>query len=70
MLLLRRVPAGMITSMYSPTIFVNVTLNSSPHIATYMRQWIGPALVQVMVCRIFGAKPLSKPVLGYYQLDP
>ena len=23
-----------------------------------------------MACRLFGAKPLSKPLLGYYQLDP
>ena len=27
------------------------------------------ALVQIMACRIFGAKLLSKPTLGYYQLD-
>ena len=35
-----------------------------------MRQWIGSALVQIMACRLFGAKPLSKPMLGYCQLDP
>ena len=35
-----------------------------------MRQWIGSALVQIMACRLFGAKPLSKPVLGYCQLNP
>ena len=23
-----------------------------------------------MACRLFGAKPLSKPMLGYCQLDP
>ena len=34
-----------------------------------MRQWIGSALGQIMACRLFGAKPLSKPVLGYCQLD-
>ena len=33
--------------------------------AAYMRQWIGSALVQIM----FGAIPLFKPTLGYYQLD-
>ena len=27
------------------------------------------ALIQIMSCRLFGAKPLSKPVLGYCQLD-
>ena len=45
-------------------------INSSPPSAAYMRQWIGPALVQIMACRLFGDKPLSKPTLGYCQLDP
>ena len=27
------------------------------------------ALVQLMACHLFSAKPLSEPVLGYYQLD-
>ena len=40
------------------------TLNSSPSSAAYMRQWIGSALVQIMACRLFGAKPLSKPMLA------
>ena len=44
--------------------------NSSPPSAAYMRRWIGSALVQIMACRLFGAKPLSKPMLGYHQLDP
>ena len=39
-----------------------------PHI--YMRQWIGWALAQIMACRLFGAKPLSEPMLDYCQLDP
>ena len=34
-----------------------------------MRQWI-IALVQIMACGPFGAKPLSEPLLGYCQLDP
>ena len=34
-----------------------------------MCQWIGSALVQIMACRLFGAKPLSKPMLVYCQLD-
>ena len=29
-----------------------------------------PPLVQIMPCRLVGAKPLSDPVLVYYQLDP
>ena len=45
-------------------------LYSSAPSAAYMRQWIGSALVQLMACRRLGAKPLSKPVLGYCFLDP
>ena len=36
-------------------------LNSSLP-AAYIRQWTGSALVQIMACRLFGAKPLSKPI--------
>ena len=41
-------------------------LNSSPPDATYMCQWIGSALVQIIACRLFGTKPLSEPMLEYY----
>ena len=41
--------------------------NSSPPSATYM-QWTGSALVQIMACRLFGAKPLPEPMLAYCQL--
>ena len=34
-----------------------------------MHQWIGSALLQIMACRLFGAKPLSEPMLAYCQLD-
>ena len=34
-----------------------------------MRQWTGPSFVQVMACRLFGAKPLPEPILAYCQLD-
>ena len=44
-------------------------LNSSPPSATYMRQWTGSSLIQVMACRLFGAKPLPEPMLAYCQLD-
>ena len=44
-----------------------------PHIcvsnAAYMRQWIGSAMVQIMACHLFGAKPLSYPMLEYWQLN-
>ena len=45
-------------------------INTYPPSAAYMRQWIGSALVQRMACRLFGAEPLSKPMLGYCQLNP
>ena len=44
--------------------------NSSPPSAAYMRQLTGSALVQLMACRLFGAKPCSKPILCYCLLDP
>ena len=43
-------------------------LTHFPRSAAYMRHWIGSALVQIMVCRLFGAKTLSKPMLDYCQL--
>ena len=30
---------------------------------------IRPPLIQIMVCRLFGAKPLSEPMQDYFQLD-
>ena len=33
-------------------------IDSSPPSAAYMRQWIGSGLVQIMACRLFGAKSL------------
>ena len=53
------------SSMLMPCI-----INSSPPCAAYMHQWIGSALLQKMACRLFGAKPLSKPMLDYCQLGP
>ena len=35
-----------------------------------MRQWTESTLVQVMACRLFGAKPLPEPMPPYCQLDP
>ena len=45
--------------------------NSYPPGAAYtcMRQWIGSALVQIMACRLFGAKPSPEPMLVYCQQD-
>ena len=51
------------------TICPESLLNSSPPSAAYMRQWTGSTLVQVMACRLLGAKPLPEPMLTYCQLD-
>ena len=36
----------------------------------YMRQWTRPSLIQIMACRLTGAKPLSEPMPEYCLLDP
>ena len=36
-----------------------------PSSAAYMRLWTGSALVQIMACRLFGAKPSPEPMLTY-----
>ena len=43
--------------------------DSSPSSAAYMHHWPGSALVQVMACHLFGAKPLPEPMLAYCQVD-
>ena len=45
-------------------------VNSSPLSNAYKRQWIGSALVQIMACRLFGAKPSSKPMLRLLSIGP
>ena len=35
----------------------------------YMRHWTKLSLIQIMNCPLFGAKPLSEPMLAYCQLD-
>ena len=45
-----------------------ILVNSSPLSAVYMRQWINSALVKILACRLFCAKPLSERVRGYFQL--
>ena len=42
---------------------------NSPN-AAYIRQWTGSALVHIMACCLFGTKPLTEPMLTYYQLHP
>ena len=43
-------------------------VDSSLLSAAYMRQWTRSSLVQVMACRLLGAKPLPKPMLTYCHL--
>ena len=50
---------------YHPSSF-----NSSPLSAAYMWQWTESTLVQVMACRLVGAKLLPEPMLLFSQLDP
>ena len=45
-------------------------VNSSFPSAAYMHQRIRSALVQIMACHLCGTKPLSKPILGNWSLDP
>ena len=47
---------------------INVCLTHLPLVPN-MCQWIETALVQIMACRLFGTKQLSKPMLGYCQLN-
>ena len=44
---------------YSQEDSLITEFNSSPPRASYMRQWIGSTLVQLMACRLFGAKAPS-----------
>ena len=65
------IPYVLRTYMYENKYVIStVSINSSPPPPLvpyiYMRQWIGSELVQIMACRLLGAKPLSKPMLGYY----
>ena len=43
------------------------TLFSDVRSGKFAYMQIGSPLVQIMACHLFGAKPLSKPMLGYYQ---
>ena len=36
----------------------------------YICMWTGSALLQVMACHLFGAKPFPEPMLTYWPLDP
>ena len=44
--------------------------NPYPPSDAYMCQWIRSVLGHIMAYRLFGIKPLSKPMLGYCELEP
>ena len=44
-------------------------LTPPPPCAAYIRLWTGLSLVQIMTCRLFGAKSLPEQMLAYCQLD-
>ena len=50
-------------------IKLNSMINSCPPSVTYIRQWTGSSLVQVMACCLFTAKPLPVLMLVYCQLE-
>ena len=45
-------------------LFISFTANSA-----HMRRWTGSAVIQIMACRLDGAKPLSESMMTYYLLD-
>ena len=49
---------------------VSASVNSLWPSDAYMRQYSIPTLVQIMPCRLFGAKPLSEQMLPCWQLVP
>ena len=60
---------GMEIQTRSYLAFTCTHVDSAPVSAAYTRRGAGSALVQVMACRLFGGKPLPKPMLAYCQLD-
>ena len=46
------------------------TINSLKPGDVSVRRRPRASMVEIMACRLFGAKPLSEPMLEYCQLDP
>ena len=51
--------------LWSEHVFINSLKPSD----AYIRHQPWPSLVQIMDCRLFGARPFSEPMLYYCQLD-
>ena len=50
--------------------YTHTRTHTHTHIYICVCHWTGSVLVQVMACRLFGAKPLPEPMLVYCQLVP
>ena len=51
-------------------ILMQISFNSLRPSDAYMRRHIVATSVQIMACRLEGAKPLSESMLVYCQLEP
>ena len=66
-----RLPCKQLIDKFAEMIAAKFMLLMLTHpSAAYMRRWTVSALVQVVVCRLFGAKPLPEPMVTHCQLDP
>ena len=57
----RRYRAHYDVTVMTCTLWISVSISPS---TANIRQWIGSVLVQIIACRLFGTKPLFKPLLG------
>ena len=49
--------------------FLRVSVNPLMPRDACIHQWTVPSLVQIMACCLFGTKPLSDPMLSYFQFS-
>ena len=54
---------------YPWRVLAEISFNSLRLSDAYMHHYNIPTFVQITACRLFGAKPLSEPMLSYCQLD-
>ena len=66
----RKLSKSLHSSRFYGMAYIFIALNSLRPGDAYMRQKTNPSLVQIMACRLVGAKPLSAPILEYCWLDP
>ena len=56
--------------VYNKPAFCHASKLTPPTSAAYMRWWTQSTLVQIMACRLVGARPFFEPMLEYCFLDP